>query len=114
MPTVKEYTQLLLQVEGLQNYLLMKTDGRILSHNVADPDALSSLLALSNLGVKKIQDSLGLQHFNHLLLKRQNQENLLLLKLGSILLGVQQKPNTACSELLSDLARVQEQVSTQK
>ncbi len=78
-------------VEGVGSYLLMKNDGRILSHNVADPDSLSSLMAVSGLGIKKIQESMGFQHFNHFLVKQDNKENLLLLKMGSVLLGVIQK-----------------------
>jgi len=114
MVTVQDYTTLLLQVEEVQNYLLMKPDGKILSHNVSDPDSLSSMLAISNLGIKKIQQSLGFHHFNHMLFKRDNQENLILLKIGSNLLGIQQKANTACSELLSSLTKIQEQLSAKK
>jgi hypothetical protein len=114
MVTVKDYTELLMAVDEVENYLLMRVDGQILAHNVADPDGLSSLLAITNLSIKKIQKSLGFHHFNHLFLKRDNQENLILLKIGSSVLGVIQKPNTACSELLSKLSQIQEQLSTKK
>jgi nanoRNase/pAp phosphatase (c-di-AMP/oligoRNAs hydrolase) len=111
MVTVKDYTKMVLKIEEVGSYLLMRTDGQILSHNVPDPDGLSSLLALSNLGIKTLQQSLGFQHFNHLLIKRDNQENLVLLKLGNSLLGILQRPNTACSELLNSLVQIQEQIN---
>lgn len=111
MVTIQDYTKKLLTVEGVGSYLLMKNDGRILSHNVADPDSLSSLMAVSGLGIKKIQESMGFHHFNHLLVKRENKENLLLLRMGSVLLGVIQKPNSAWSELLNSLIELQQKVS---
>ena len=114
MVTVQDYTKMLLQVEGVGGYLLMRSDGRILSHNVSDPDGLSSLMAITGLGIKKIQKSLGFHHFDHLLLKRDNKENLVLLKIGTTLLGVLQKPNSACSELLKGLAHIQDQASVKK
>lgn len=105
---------MLLSVEALDSYLLMRLDGRILSHNVADPDALSSFMAISGLAIKNIQGNLGFHHFNHLLLKQENKQNLILLKLGSALLGVWQKSNSASSDLLNSLSKIQEQVSLKK
>jgi len=114
MVTVQEYTKMLLEVEGVSSYLLMRGDGRVLSHNVADPDGLSSLLAITGMGIKKIQKDLGFHHFDHLLIRRDSKENLVLLRIGNTLLGVLQKPNSACSELLEGLARIQELASTKK
>ena len=114
MVTVQDYTKMLLEIEGIGSYLLMRADGRILSHNVSDPDSLSSLLAITSLGVKNVQNSLGFHHFNHLQLKRENKENLILLKMGSTLLGVLQNPNSAISEILKSLTRIQEQTNEKK
>jgi hypothetical protein len=71
-------------------------------------------MAIGNMGIKTIQKSLGFHHFNHLFIKRDNQENLVLLKIGNILLGILQKPNTAGSELLKSLARIQEEINVNK
>ena len=98
----------------MDSYLLMKLDGKILSHNVADPDGLASFMGITGLGIKKIQEILGFQHFNHLLLKRENKQNLILLKIGGILLGVWQKPTSASSDLLNSLDKIQEQISAKK
>ena len=103
MATARQFVQELLRIPGIEGYCLVRPDGRVLVHNLEAAEETAALVLLCGQAGKTIRKGMGLQHFRHLALGRENSEHLLVFPVEQYLLGIIQSPEATTHDLVEAL-----------
>ncbi len=94
--TQKAFTNRILQIEGVENFILMKEDGDIIAHNIntsqEDPESVSTVVLSTGLHSDNLKSIMGFTHFNCLKIVREKKENIFVFPLKNYFLGIFQDP----------------------
>ncbi len=99
MATLQDFVQRVRRIKGVARFLLLRSDGRLLAHNLERPEGFSELMPLIGLGSRSIQKSMGFSRFNYFMVGRKQGENFLVFSLGSYQLGVEVAPECSGPEV---------------
>lgn len=108
MAKINELVDLVLKIDGVTNYILVRDDGRTLSHNVENHEALSSIITFNGLNCEVIKPILGLTYFRYLSYTRENNEKLLIFPLGKYFLGISQHAEAYTPDIVEGVEKIVE------
>ncbi|TYP00161.1 hypothetical protein EDC39_101322 [Geothermobacter ehrlichii] len=91
------------QIDGVASFVLVRRDGRVITHNLDDPDDLAALTTLCGLQADSIARALGFSQIDTLMLRRKEKEHLALFKLDRYFLGIIQRPDSDSEKLAQDV-----------
>ncbi len=91
------------RIEGVSSFVLVRRDGRVITHNLDDPDDLAALTALCGLQAEGIARTLGFRQIGLMSLRRAEGEHLLLFKLDHYYLGIVQRSDSDSDRLAQDV-----------
>ncbi len=107
MSSIREkFGKRLLQINGVKRFILVRNDGEILAHNLAEenPETLSSILLFSALNCDKIKSGFGFRNTKYMAVSKENNENLYIFQMEKYYLGVMQHANANMMELIRDVS----------
>lgn len=90
----------IVKVRGVDNYILIRDDGRIISHNVKNPEPVSKLVVDTGHYCLDIQEK-GLGKFNHIIMNSRNGERLIVFPMGKFFAGIVSNSKVDGSETIA-------------
>jgi len=105
MSAAERFANRIAQIKGVDQFVLTRQDGQIITHNLSNPEQLASVVTLGGYGAQAIQKSVGFSQFRYLVCTRPQSQNLIVFSLDKYFLGIQQKPDTSQAELVSEVSR---------
>ena len=89
------------RIQGLEGYIVVSQDGHVLSHNVANVEALSAFVVMSGVNGNIVKAEVGASHFNHLAVVRKSNEKLLIFPLDNLWLGLLQQRDAYTPDIVN-------------
>ncbi len=114
MAKINDLVKLILQIDGVMNYIFVRDDGHTLSHNFEDVKALASIITFSGLNCEVIKPIMGLTHFKYLSYARDNNENLLIFPLGKYFLGISQHSEAYTPDIVKKVEGIIETITPKR
>lgn len=99
MASAKEFGERIAAIEGIRSYVVVRKDGFLIAHNVANPEELATTVVINGLGAEAVKNSLGGSYFRYLEFARNNKENLLVFPIEKYFLGIVQEAEAYGPEL---------------
>ena len=97
------FSQHLVQVKGVEGFMVLRNDGRILTHNIEQAEKFASLATLSGISVQGVQKKLGFMPFRHLVFSREHNRSLIVFTLDKFYVGIFAKVGFNLSEIIEDV-----------
>lgn len=92
-------------IKGVKHFVLARNDGQVVTHNLTEPDNLSSMTTLCGMYATQIKEALGFSTFEHMVLFRANEEHVLLFPLDRYFLGIVHHSGADQPELVERVTR---------
>ena len=89
------------KIQGLDGYVIVKQDGQVLSHNVANVEPLSALIVMCGLNGNIIKSDVGASLFKYLVVARKTNERLLVFPMGTFWLGLLQRQEAYTPDIVN-------------
>ena len=106
MATAKDFLKLG-DIDGVLRYILLRSDGSLISGNFEDPDAVSQAIVSVGQLCDSFSEDLSNRHYLHLCAEQTNGENIFIFPLGAFYLGIIKQTDTdpavLCESVLSFL-----------
>ena len=113
MAKIDDLVNLVLQIEGVINYILVREDGHTLSHDFENIETLPSIITFSGLNSEVLKPIMGLTYFKYLSYTRENNEKLLIFPLGKYFIGILQDAEAYTPDIVDTMEKIIESI-TQK
>ncbi len=114
MAKISDLVNLILKIEGVANYILVRDDGHTLSHNFPDIGALPSIITFNGLNSEALKPIMGLSYFKYMSYNRDNNENLLIFPLGKYFIGISQQAEAYTLDIVEEIDKVIQTISQKK
>jgi hypothetical protein len=114
MAKVNDFINMVLQIEGVMNYLLVNDDGHTMANNFEDPDTLAPIILFNGLNSKVIKPMMGLSYFKYLSCTLKNDEKFLIVPMGRYFLGISHNADAHTPDVVESLEKLVEQFSRKK
>jgi hypothetical protein len=103
MSASKRFAQTISHMTGVARFVLVRNDGQVIIHNLADPDELATTITLAGTNVQEIQKASGFSPFKYLLFPHPLGEHLLVFALGKYFLGVRVQSDCDNNALIDEI-----------
>lgn len=114
MAKISDLVNLILQIDGVMNYIFVREDGYTLAHNFENKDELTAMITFSGLNCEAMKPIMGLTHFKYMGYTLENNEKLLIFPLGRYLLGIYQHAEAYTPDIVENIERLIEAVTPKK
>lgn len=112
MANINDFVNFILQIKGIVNYILVRKDGYILTHNCENPNSLSSVITFSGLSSELvIKPMIGLTFFKYLIYSRKNNEKLLIFPLEKYFLGIVHHAEAYTPDIVEEVNRMIDRIT---
>lgn len=109
-----EFADLILQIPGISNYILVRKDGHIIVHDFKNPESLSTSIIYSGLSCEAIKPMMGLSYFKYLGYTLKNNEKLLVFPLGKYFLGIAHEADAYTPDIVDEVTRIIDSITPKK
>ena len=106
MATIEDLVNGIHRIQGLDGYVIVKQDGQVLSHNVANVEGLSALIVMGGLNGNIVKTEVGASLFTHLVIARKTNERLLVFPVGNFWLGLLQRQDTYTPDIVNKVQSI--------
>jgi predicted regulator of Ras-like GTPase activity (Roadblock/LC7/MglB family) len=93
----------ILQIAGVEGYILVKQDGQIVACNAANAECLSAMIVMGGMGCENLRTEMGSSLIKHLVFTRKTKEKIIIIPLDGLFLGVTQKADAFTSEVINHI-----------
>ncbi len=114
MSGVQRFANRIEQIKGVHNFIVARNDGQVITHNLDEPERLTSLVTFGGFNAQAIQKALGFSQFGYLIYIRPHNQNLIIFSLDKYYLGILQKINSNQTELIAEVSRFLFSLKNQK
>lgn len=114
MSAAERFAKRINRIKGVTGFVLTRNDGRIITHNVEQPDNLAALVTLCGFNADAVGKTIGFSQLNYLLVGCQQQEPLLVFPFDRYFLGIRQQCEAEQEELIEEVLHVLQQVVSQR
>jgi uncharacterized secreted protein with C-terminal beta-propeller domain len=104
MSATERFSNRIVQIKGVDHFVLTRQDGQIITHNLSNPEQLVSVVTLGGYAAQAIQKRVGFSQFRYLVYTRPQGRNLIVFSFDKYLLGIQQKADTSQTELVGEVS----------
>jgi len=101
MATIQDLVNGIQGIQGLDGYVIVRQDGQVLSHNVANVESLSALIVMGSLNGNIVKTEVGASLFKHFVVARKTNERLLVFSIGNLWLGLLQRKDTYTPDIVN-------------
>lgn len=105
MSGMEQFSQHIVQIKGVDNFMVFRHDGHILTHNLGQPEKLTSLTAICGIGAQTIQKTMGFSPFRYMVFTREHNQNFVVFTLDKFYVGIVVKLGSNLFELIEDVAK---------
>ncbi len=114
MAKINDLVNLILQIQGVMNYIFVREDGHTMSHNFEDIGTLPSIITFSGLNCEIIKPAMGVSSLKYLSYSRANNEKLLIFPLGKYFLGISQQPEGYTPDIVAQIEGIIDSITSKK
>lgn len=104
MPTIIDFAKIA-KVDGVKNFILIRKDGQVMTHNMENPEALSPFIVLCGLNADAIGVSLSLEQMTNITVTRENKEHLHIFPAGNYFAAVFQKSDAYTPDVIKSISK---------
>jgi hypothetical protein len=101
-----DFADLIMEIDGVMNYTLVRNDGRVMTHNFVEPEPISSTVLFNGLSCDALKPVMGLTNFRHLICIRDNNEELMVFPIGKYFLGILQGADAYTDDIVAEVSRI--------
>ncbi len=112
MAKISDLVDLILKIEGIEHYILVRDDGHTLSHNFPETGTLPSIITFNGLNSEALKPIMGLSYFKYMSYTRDNNENLLIFPLGKYFIGISQQSEAYTLDIVEKIEAAFETISS--
>jgi hypothetical protein len=99
------------EIHGIDQFALVRNDGRIVTHNMFDPDEFASMITLCGRNAISLRKPLGVSHLKQLIYSRPRNQDIIIFQLHKYFLGIQQTSDTDQTIVIHEVSRLLRQVT---
>jgi len=104
LPTIIDFAKIA-KVDGVKNFILIRKDGQVMTHNLEKPEALSPFIVLCGLNADAIGVILNLQQTENITISRNNREHLHIFPAGNYFAAVFQKSDAYPPDVIKNISK---------
>ncbi len=93
MATAKDFLKLG-EIDGVAKYILLRSDGSLISGNFEDPGSVSQAIVSTGQLCDNFSQDLSNRHYLHLCVEQGNGDNIFIFPLGAFYLGIIKQAGT--------------------
>ena len=97
-------------INGIDQFALVRNDGRIVTHNMLDPGEFAALITLCGRGSVSLRKPLGVSHLKQIIYIRPRSQNIIIFQLQKYYLGIQQTGGSDQDIVIHEVSRLLRQV----
>ncbi len=101
-----DFAELVMGIDGVMNYTLVRNDGRVMKHNFIDPEPISSTVLFNGLSCDALKPVMGMTYFRHLICIKDNNEKLMVFPIGKYFLGILQGADAYTPDIVNEVTRI--------
>jgi predicted regulator of Ras-like GTPase activity (Roadblock/LC7/MglB family) len=90
----EKFSEQVEEIHGVGKFALVRNDGRIVIHNMPDPDEFASMITLCGRSAISLRKPLGVSHIKQIVCTRPSNQNIIIFQLHKYFLGIQQTSDT--------------------
>ena len=105
MATIQDFTNRLMKIAGVNGYILVRHDGHIITHNVENPESLSSMIVFSGLSCEALKTVAGTTYFSYFMLTRETMEKFFIFPIDNFFLGIFQSADAYSPDLVNKITQ---------
>ena len=105
MKASERFANRLNKIKDVKHFVLARNDGQLVTHNLTEPDNLSSMTTLCGMYANQIRETLGFSNFEHMVLFRGNEEHVVLFPLDRYFLGIVHHSQADLPALIEKITR---------
>lgn len=109
--SAKRFSEQISEIHGIDQFALVRNDGRIVTHNMLDPDGFASMVTASGLSSISLRKPLGVSHLKQIIYTRPRSQNIIIFQLHKYFLGIQQTGDTDQDVVIHEVSRLLRQVA---
>lgn len=114
MATIQEFSKRISDIEGVKSYILIRNDGHVVTHNVDDPETVSTMIVFSGLSSDEIRSVMGFSGLSYFILTRENKEKLLIFPIRTYFLGIFQQADAYGPDVIEKVQEFIHAITKQK
>lgn len=95
----------IVKIPGIRQYLLIKEEGQVVSHNISRPETVAPQLKLAGLGCRELVPEKFYGGFRYMILEQESDDPLVLFKLGTCFLGVWSDRTVRTAVMIKEVMR---------
>lgn len=111
MSATERFAQRLTALPGVEQFVLTRDDGRILTHNLSAPQELASLVTLCGINGQALPAAVGFTSFRHIICACRGQQDLIIFPLERYFLGIRKRADANRGELIEAVNRFLQRLS---
>lgn len=112
MPTIIDFAKIA-KIDGVKNFILIRKDGQVMTHNMEKPESLSPFIVLCGLNADAIGVILSLQQMTNITISRENREHLHIFPAGNYFAAVFQKSDAYPPDVVKSISKFIGSIITQ-
>lgn len=101
-------------IHGVEQFALVRNDGRIVTHNLPEPEAFAKMVTTCGLNALALRKPLGVSHLKQIVFSRPDNRNIIIFQLFKYFLGIQQIGEADQDALIHDVSHLLRQVAQSK
>jgi hypothetical protein len=104
MPTILDFAKIA-KLDGVKNFILIRKDGQVMTHNMEKPETISPFIVLCGLNADAIGVILSLQQMTNITVSRENREHLHIFPAGNYFAAVFQKSDAYPPDVIKNVSK---------
>jgi len=114
MSNADRFAQRISRIKGVDQFVLCRHDGHVITHNMDDSDDLASVATLCGMNAQAIQSTIGFSGLRSLSLRRQGRRHCHIFPIDKYFLGVIQQQDQPSEEVIQDVQKFLQSLVRQK
>jgi len=94
---------ILKQISGIKNYIVVEQNGKVLTHDVGNPQKLSSAILINAMNCNTAKSIAGFTDLEYILLKTKSNEKIIILPFNKGYLGIVASANSHVPEIITQV-----------
>jgi predicted regulator of Ras-like GTPase activity (Roadblock/LC7/MglB family) len=97
-------------IKGVDRFALVRNDGRVVTHNMSDPDEFARMVTTCGVSAMTLCKPLGVSQLKQIILDRPNNCNIIIFQLYKYFLGIQKNGNTDQDAVILEVSHLLRQM----
>ncbi len=108
--SAERFAKRISSIKGVDRFTLVRNDGRIVTHNMSDPDEFARMVTTCGVSAMTLCKPLGVSQLKQIILDRPNNGNIIIFQLYKYFLGIQKNGNTDQDAVILEVSHLLRQM----